>query len=104
MGKPYFECYKIFPKNEHPKIEIGWQKEVNETIYFVKDNGVGFDIKYKEKLFKVFQRLHAANEFEGTGVGLAIVEKIISKHGGKIWADAAIGQGACFYFSLPNNG
>ena len=95
---------KYSKRNEHPKIEIGWQKEVNETIFFVKDNGVGFDIKYKEKLFKVFQRLHAATEFEGTGVGLAIVEKIISKHGGKIWADAAIGQGACFYFSLPNNG
>ncbi len=95
---------KYSKRNEHPKIEIGWQKEVNETIYFVKDNGIGFDIKYKEKLFKVFQRLHAATEFEGTGVGLAIVEKIITKHGGKIWADAAIGQGACFYFSLPNNG
>ena len=94
---------KYSKRNEHPKIEIGWKKEVNETIYFVKDNGVGFDIKYREKLFKVFQRLHAATEFEGTGVGLAIVEKIISKHGGKIWADAAIGQGACFYFSLPNN-
>lgn len=95
---------KYSKKNEHPKIEIGWKKEVNETIYFVKDNGVGFDMKYKGKLFKVFQRLHAATEFEGTGVGLAIVEKIISKHSGKIWADAAIGQGACFYFSLPNNG
>ncbi len=93
---------KYSGKNKHPKIEIGSFKQGNETVFFVKDNGVGFDEKYKEKLFRVFQRLHRATEFEGTGVGLAIVDKIISKHGGKVWAEAAVDKGASFYFSLSH--
>lgn len=94
---------KYSSRSEHPKIEIGSFEERGQTVYFVKDNGVGFDSAYKDKLFKVFQRLHSADEFEGTGVGLAVVHKVISKHGGKVWAEAEVGKGAAFYFSLPHN-
>jgi PAS domain S-box-containing protein len=92
---------KYSGKNENPVIDIGSYFENGQTVFYVKDNGVGFDEKYKNKLFKVFQRLHDTNEFEGTGVGLALVEKIISRHGGKVWAEGKENQGASFYFSLP---
>lgn len=92
---------KYSSKKKKSIISIGCMKDTNSCTYYIKDNGAGFDMMYYDKLFGVFQRLHSSNEFEGTGVGLAIVQKIIVKHGGKVWAEGQVGEGASFYFSLP---
>jgi PAS domain S-box-containing protein len=92
---------KYSGKAAEPCIEIGSTQGEDETIFYVKDNGAGFDMRYVDKLFGVFQRLHSVREFEGTGIGLAIIKRIISKHGGKVWATGQVNKGAEFYFSLP---
>jgi light-regulated signal transduction histidine kinase (bacteriophytochrome) len=94
---------KYASKKAAPEIEIGSTDEGTKTVYYVKDNGAGFDMAYSAKLFGVFQRLHSQEEFEGSGVGLALVKRIIEKHKGEIWAEGKENAGATFYFSLPKN-
>ncbi len=92
---------KFSSRKKKPEIKIGGYNENGFLIYHIKDNGVGFNPEYSHKLFGVFQRLHRPDEFGGTGVGLAIVQRIIVRHGGKVWAEAKEGKGATFYFSIP---
>jgi len=94
-------AWKFTGRKERAKIEFGMIDQAGEKVIFIRDNGVGFDMTYVGKLFGTFQRLHTVDEFEGTGIGLATVQRVINRHGGKIWAEGEVGKGATFYFTLP---
>ncbi len=94
-------AWKFSSKEAQTEIEVGRTTVDGEKAYFVRDNGAGFNMAYSDKLFGAFQRLHGVDEFPGTGIGLATVQRIINRHGGRIWAESKVGKGATFYFTLP---
>jgi len=95
--------WKFTRECDSPKIQFGVTNNEEKPAYFVKDNGVGFDVKYADKIFGIFQRLHTREEFDGTGIGLASVQRVVNRHGGKVWVNAKDHKGATFYFTLPEN-
>jgi len=95
-------AWKFSEKIDDAKIEFGITEQGGKTVFFVKDNGAGFELTHKEKLFTPFQRLHPSEEFEGTGIGLATVQRVINRHGGQIWAESVVDEGSIFYFTIPD--
>ena len=93
-------AWKYSDKQAHARIEFGRSDKGGDETYFIKDNGIGFDMRFADKLFSSFQRLHKASEYEGTGIGLATVQRIIHRHGGRIWGEAEPNKGASFYFTI----
>ena len=96
-------AWKFTSQRTEAQITFGREQQNGETAYFVRDNGAGFDMAYVGKLFGAFQRLHTSGEFEGTGIGLATVQRIVNRHGGRVWAEGKVDQGAAFFFTLPNS-
>ena len=97
-------AFKFTRGRPQPRLSVSATSAGSDNVYLVRDNGVGFDTAYAHKLFGVFQRLHSAAEFEGNGIGLSIVQRIVQRHGGRVWAESTPGEGAAFYFSLPAAG
>ena len=100
LANLFSNALKYASKKPRQKVKLGWITHKNKIIYFIKDNGVGFDMRYAAKMFDTFQRLHSKAEYEGTGIGLSIVKRIVNKHGGEIWAESEVDKGTTIYFSI----
>jgi len=100
LANLFSNALKFSAKQKVQEVRLGWMVHENQTIYFVSDNGVGFDMRYANKMFDAFQRLHSRSLYVGNGIGLSIVKRIVSKHGGTIWAEGVVDKGATIYFTL----